>query len=305
MDYEYEHDFFVNDHLFLLWYYLVDVNVDGCGYEIMWRVITILTTLNNFIYMDFLLFDMSSIMNHRKYLFLMGYPGDEVFSCVLLRRLLLAGKEVIVVFVSSGDAVSKTGVREQEAHRALSVVHLALPKIFFLQVPQREVFSHFTTIINKTRQLVVRYQIDCIVSPDFEGGHEANDSVAFCAAYIASTSGFAYYTFPVYHMRGGKVVGGRFKPLVSETETINILSQEKSVKEGFLAAHQSIKNHFEQLQDSTKDFLPILFSRELYRESPRENFSKKPCEEVMYEKRSTRVGVFEEFRAACEKVKRI
>ncbi len=244
-------------------------------------------------------------MNHRKYLFLMGYPGDEVFSCVLLRRLLLAGKEVIVVFTTSGDTVSKAGVREQEAHRALGVVHLALSKIFFLQMPRREIFSHFESIINKTRQLAVRYQIDCIISPDFEGGHEANDSASFCANRIALMNDISHFTFPVYHMRSGKVVGGRFRPLVLETETINILPQEKSIKEGFMAAHHSIRGHFEQLQQSTPDFLPILFSRELYREVSSENYLKKPTEEVLYEKRAERVGVFEEFRRACEKVRRV
>jgi len=244
---------------------------------------------------------MSSIMNHRKYLFLMGYPGDEVFCCVLLRRLLLAGKEVIVVFATSGDAVSKAGVREQEALRALSVVHLALSKIFFLQIPQREVFSNFEVIIKKNKQLIVRYQIDCVISPDFEGGHEANDAVAFCSNYMARKSDIAHFTFPAFHMRSGKLVGGRFRPLVSETETINMLSQEKSIKEGFLTAHYSIKGHFEALQESTHDFLPILYSREVYRESPSENFSKRPTNEVAYEKRAERVGVFEEFRAACER----
>ena len=250
--------------------------------------------------MPFLCFSMSSIMNHKKYLFLMGYPGDDVFSCVLLRRLLLAGKEVIVVFSTSSDAPSKAGVREQEAHRALSVVHLALSKIFFLQVPQREVFSHFSTIINKTKQLCVRYQIDCIITPDFEGGHEVNDSVAFCAAEIAKGHLITHYSFPVFHMRMGKVVAGRFKPLTPETETISILSQEKAVKEGFLAAHHTIKGHFERLQQSNSDFYPILYSRELYREFGDVNFFKKPCEEVAYEKRAERVGVFEEFRKAVE-----
>ncbi len=239
-------------------------------------------------------------MNHKRYLFLMGYPGDDVFSCVLLRRLLLAGKEVIVVFSTSGDAVSKTGVREQEGHRALSVVHLSLSKIFFLQVPQRDVFNHFSTIINKTRQLCVRYQIDCIISPDFEGGHEVNDSAAFCASEIANLNMLAHYSFPVFHMRSGKVVGARFKPLTPETETISILSQEKAVKEGFLAAHQTIKGHFEKLQESTGDFYPILYSRELYREFGTVNFFKKPCDEIAYEKRAERVGVFEEFRKAVE-----
>ncbi len=245
---------------------------------------------------------MSNIMQHHSYLFFLAHPDDEVYACVLLRRLLLAGKEVIVVYATSGDAGGRGPLREQEASRALGVVHLNVGKIFFLRVPEKQACDDLKTIKQKMKQLVIRYQVDCIISPDYEGGHEGHDAICYASAEVAKSCKTAQYVFPLYHSRDGKRVGARFKPGREVTDTISLTEQDKSIKEGFLAAHQSQRTHFENLHKASADYWSLLFSREVFsRVDGNINFRERPCEEIGYEMHSFHPYRFSEFQKAILK----
>ena len=241
-------------------------------------------------------------MQHRSYLFLLAHPDDEIYACVLLRRLLLVGKEVIVVYATSGDAGGRGPIREQEASRALGVVHLNVAKIFFLRVAERQVCDDLRTVLQKTKQLAIRHQVDCIISPDYEGGHEGHDAISFAGAQVATGCKTAQYVFPLYHCRDGKRVGARFKPGRETTDTISLTEQDKSIKEGFLAAHQTQRAHFENLHKASADYWSLLFSREVFsRVDGKINFRERPCDEIGYEIHTVQPYRFSEFQKAISK----
>lgn len=74
------------------------------------------------------------------YLFILAHPDDEVYTCVFISELTKSGKNVHVVYVTSGDyAGAELGpVREKEVHESMSLVGVPKEHVHFLHIPERE-----------------------------------------------------------------------------------------------------------------------------------------------------------------------
>lgn len=222
---------------------------------------------------------------YNRYCFLFAHPDDELYACALIQQLLHAGKQVLAIFATSGDGAGFPERREQEALDSLTHCGLAASQIRFLRVPEHQVLSHLSRIISLTIAELQGFQADCLISHDYEGGHEAHDGLCFCASRVVEECQIShFYTFPLYHGKPRERKGARFKPSRTDFLTYPLTTEEAQLKRTVMATHASQHRHFEGLQRSSPDYLKLLGEREVFFEVKTPiDFGVPPMEEVGYE----------------------
>ena len=222
---------------------------------------------------------------YQRYCFLFAHPDDEIYSCALIRRLVRDRKSVLALYVTSGDGAGFPEKREQESIDSLALCQLSSAHIRFLRIPEHQVLSHLGHIISLATQVCKDFRPDCLVSHDYEGGHEAHDGLSFCASKVVESCGIPhFYTFPLYHGRPQERKGARFKPSRTEILSFPLDDEEARLKREVIATHASQHRHFEGLQRSSSDYLELLCTREVFFEVKEAiDYSVPPMQEVGYE----------------------
>lgn len=240
----------------------------------------------------------STIENHKKYLFTFAHPDDEVYSCSLMHRLVKLGNSVSVAYVTSGDSGGNSKQREAELYDSMAAIGIAPVDIHLLRFSENKVLNKLSDITKAMSNVIDKVMPDCVVGMDYEGGHEVHDSASFVTSQSLISSKVSYYVFPVYHAVDDQRQGGLFLFGRGATDVIKLDSDEIEVKIKVLEAHRGQIGHFLHLQLQSPEYFQRLFTREIYREIANPiDYTVRPAKEVGYE--SHRNGFkFDDFKQA-------
>jgi LmbE family N-acetylglucosaminyl deacetylase len=243
----------------------------------------------------------NSLFEFSSYGFLFAHPDDDVYCCVLMKRLADAETPVEVLFATSGDAGGRWNKREKETLCSMDRIGIGREHVHFLRVPELELAKDLGIVVDSALRIMGGSRPACIVGHDYEGGHEGHDLVSFCCSEAARLAGVgAHIIFPVYHGPPGKRRGARFKPGRLHPAVLPFSREDRRLKEAVLACYGSQREHFEELGVSSSDYFDLLFSRELYiRVSTPLDYREKPMDEIGYESHRNRF-TFEAFQTALD-----
>jgi LmbE family N-acetylglucosaminyl deacetylase len=180
-----------------------------------------------------------NILEYKKYFFIFAHPDDEVYSCALMNKLSKQGKKVHAIYATSGDAGGKGDTRMRELKSSLKLIGVSL-HLHLLNIPERKVLDNFERIILKINSLIKKYNPDCVVSHDYEGGHEVHDSISYCASEIINKhKKLNFFIFPVYHGKPQERKGARFKSTRKNIIELFLNGNERKLKTSVLKCHKS------------------------------------------------------------------
>lgn len=227
----------------------------------------------------------NDLFSGQTYLLVVAHPDDELYSCVLVRRLILSGKKVSIAFITSGDAGSNPAIREQEALKSAALVGIENDNVYFLRIPELQFPTLIKEVVRKGVEIIKENSIDFVIGQDYEGGHEGHDLASFCASEMRRIAGVRTYSiFPIYHGKPQERKGARFKSERSDFCTLALTAEEKELKKKVLEAHAGQKGHFDGMQRSSADYEDLLFKREVHAVIDTGiDYKKRPTEEVGYE----------------------
>lgn len=236
---------------------------------------------------------------YNRYCFFFAHPDDEIYCCALIQRLMQSGKQVQILYATSGDGAGFPEKREQEALDSLAHCGVRQESIHFLRIPEHQVLSHLDQLIRLAQETSASFQPEVLIGHDYEGGHEAHDALCYCASELVRKAGIPhFFTFPLYHGKPQERQGARFKPSRTNFLTNPLSDKEGELKRLVMSTHASQYRHFEGLQKSAPDYMDLLCSREVFYEVKQSiDFSMPPMEEIGYE--FHRNGfTFQDFQAA-------
>lgn len=241
---------------------------------------------------------MNNFLHHKSYLFILAHPDDEIYSCAFIQELVQNDKKVQVVYVTSGDyqGAEHGPIREAETLRSMSILGLSGENVHFLRIPERQLMlqvKDLLEILTKKSEVILP---DCIVTHDFEGGHNGHDAVSFAASQTAVKYRSALYVFPAYHDWPENRFYNQFISSVQPTDTIALTDKTKSLKNKIIDSHASQAGFFQTIRESSS--YEALMSREVLREVIEPiDYTKPPTTPLGYEYPGSSIK-FEDFKAS-------
>ncbi|HSX30858.1 MAG TPA: PIG-L family deacetylase [Candidatus Saccharimonadales bacterium] len=219
-----------------------------------------------------------------RYLIVIAHPDDEVNCAILLSRLADQGKQAKVVLLTNGDAGMNAAGRADEMAVSLRHIGLGSDALLSLNIPEKELLSSAETANEQVLQAALEYKPDCVLSLDYEGGHEGHDMASFIAHNAALQSGTVHIVFPDYHFRDMHRHGLEFLPGRQPGYTLELSDEDKDLKIKLLEAHRGQLGFYLRLQKAQDDYFVLLFKREVYRMFPHDyDFLVRPDYQIGYE----------------------
>lgn len=235
---------------------------------------------------------------YSRYLLVFAHPDDETYTCASTRRLREEGKDVDVVYVTSGDYQGKEMglIREKEVFASMRHIGVSEDRIHFLRIPERQLMAQVAKVREGLLALAQAADADCILSHDFEGGHNGHDAVSFCASDVAEKVGAAFFVFPAYHGWPEGRLYNQFVPPREATETLTLNPEQKALKEQVIASHATQEKFFNLIKESSS--ADLFFTREILRyvSSPMD-YREPPSTPIGYEYPGSRI-TFADFKKA-------
>jgi len=144
---------------------------------------------------------MKDFYQFSRYLFVFAHPDDEIYTCAFIQKLVSEGKNVDVLYVTSGDyqGPEVIEVREKEVQESMQLLNVSMTNVHFMRVPERQLMNRVNETHENLLAQVIKLAPDCIIGHDFEGGHNGHDAVSFCASRVADELHVPLYVFPAYH----------------------------------------------------------------------------------------------------------
>jgi LmbE family N-acetylglucosaminyl deacetylase len=227
---------------------------------------------------DFNLFDFS------RFLLVIAHPDDEVNCAILLSRLADQGKQTKVVLLTNGDAGINAAGRADEMAESLRHIGLSSDALQSLDIPEKELLSNAAVANEQVLQAVYEHRPDCVLSLDYEGGHEGHDMASFVAHNAALKCGAIHIVFPDYHFRDMHRHGLEFLPGRQPDYTLELNDGDKDLKIKLLEAHRGQLGFYLHLQKVQDNYFTLLFKREVYRIFPNDyDFLARPDYQIGYE----------------------
>lgn len=220
-----------------------------------------------------------------RFLVLVAHPDDEVNCAALLKQLVDRGKHVQIVLLTNGDAgITNAAERVKEMTESIRTIGLEERGLLSLGIAEKELLTNAAVAYEKAFQAATGYAPDCLLSLDYEGGHEGHDLASFIAHKIAQKLSVAHIVFPDYHFRNMHRHGLEFLPGRQPDYTLELTDADKDLKISLLEAHRSQLGFYMRLQKNQDDYFSLLFSREVYRLFPDEyDFLARPDYQIGYE----------------------
>jgi len=243
---------------------------------------------------------MGDFLQHNKYLFVFAHPDEEIYTCVTIQRLALQNKTVHVLYVTSGDynGPKLVEIREKEALEAVQLLGIKSENVRFLRIPEKRLMSELKDVRGQIEQIVAAFDSDCLVTHDFEGGHNGHDAVSYVATKAARI--LPTYTFPAYHDWPERRKYNRFISQHPATETFRLDNEQKDLKRSVMNVHASQKRFMDEILDS--DSREQFFDHEKLRKLDEPyDYTKAPTDPVGYEFPGSPIR-FADFISAIERV---
>lgn len=206
--------------------------------------------------------DFNSFSRH---LFVFAHPDDEIYTCAFIEKLATKAEEPHLLYVTSGDyqGTEYGPAREEEARKSARLMGVPPSRVHFLRIPERQLMSSLPAVVTGISQLITDIQPDCIVSHDFEGGHNGHDAVSFCTSQAAILASLPLYVFPAYRGWPEKRVWNQFLPGVKATETLDLTTEQQKLQDEIIAIHSSQADFFNTIRRSSSN--DLLSMREVVR----------------------------------------
>ena len=140
-------------------------------------------------------------------LFVLAHHDDEVFCAGHLRRALLEGKRVLLLWATAGG-LAPAGRRVLDGTRVARGLGLAPGRCRDLHLPDQGGLPHVEAIAAAAAELLDAAQVagapaPSVFVPAYEGGHPDHDAVNLAVAVLRSRRpGIGVREFPLYR-RGG------------------------------------------------------------------------------------------------------
>lgn len=226
---------------------------------------------------------MKNFSQHQRYFFVFAHPDDEIYSCITIRNLIRAGKDVCLLYVTNGDyAGEEIGrQREGELERAHKVIGVNKEKVGLLGVSERQLMARARDVANAICQEVEAFAPDVIIGHDYEGGHDGHDLVSLCAWQAAKKLKINYWVFPAYYGQPAVRVWNTFVNNHTPDFEYSLGEREIALKRAVFACHASQARYFDDIEKSG-GMAPLL-SREILRRGEGNDYTKPPTDPVGYE----------------------
>ena len=240
----------------------------------------------------------NEILRYSRYTFLFAHPDEEIYTCNFMTDLVREGKVVDIIYVTSGDyrgeKISK--IREEEMFKAMKLIGILQSNIHLLRLPERGLIGQLKGVYIRILEQIKELGSDCVISHDFEGGHNGHDAVSFCASEAAKNLGIPFYTFPAYHNWPEERAFNQFVSPHEATYMKELDGNEVKLKRSVMLSHKTQKEFMDTIFDgSSKD---IFFEREVLRKVKLPvDYTKPPTDPVGYEFPGSKVR-FEDFKQA-------
>ncbi len=241
---------------------------------------------------------MDDFYHFSRYLFVFAHPDDEVYTCAFIAKLIEDGKEVHTLYVTSGDYQGEEfgPRREEEVHQSASITGVPASNVHFLRIPERQLMNSIPTVLTQLTRVGREMHPDCVVSHDFEGGHNGHDAVSFCASNVAHQLSVPLYVFPAYHGWPAGRVWNQFIPGREETARLELSPLQQNLQNRVVAAHSTQREFFNAIRESKSN--EEFSRREVLREIHEPvDYSQPPENPVGYEYPGSKLS-FESFRKA-------
>lgn len=221
--------------------------------------------------------------DYARYVLVVAHPDDEFYTANIMASLVAQGKQVHIVYLTSGDgaASSLAAVRENEASRSAEIIGIDAQNLHFLRISEKTLLDSAATALTALNDLLSTLAPDCVITHDFEAGHNHHDFTSFCAYTVARRHNSDIWAFPAYHglpeqRKWNQFIAGRQADFTFEFQPSDLMRKHK-----VFAAHQSQAKFFERILSSSSR--PELESREVLRLLGTIDYSVSPTEPVGYE----------------------
>lgn len=244
---------------------------------------------------------MKKFLDFDCYLWVLAHPDDEVYTCALMKKVAKKAR-VSVVYITSGDyrGPEMIDIREAEAKKSMALIGVSQEDVHFLRIPERELMDSLNDVHGKLSTLATDISPGCVVTHDFEGGHNGHDAVSYLSFRLTRKLGTLLYFFPAYN---GWPETRRWNQLVrSETNcfTYPLDTDAQNLKLEVINCHQSQTGFFDLIKqsDDYKEFV----NREIVCPSPENlNYNQPPSGPVGYEFPGSTVK-FADFKQAIGRI---
>lgn len=240
---------------------------------------------------------MKDFFQFSNYLFVFAHPDDEIYTCAFIQKLTSEGKDVHVVYVTSGDyqGPEVIKVREEEVKESMRLLNVPVANVHLMRIPERQLMGR----VNETREnllaQVTKLAPDCIVGHDFEGGHNGHDAVGFCTSRVAEELHVPLYVFPAYHAWPEKRIWNQFASH-GATDILTLTPNMQKLQNQVIAIHASQAGFFNTIKQSSS--FSLLSTREVLREVTQPiNYVEPPTVPVGYEYPGSKLR-FDDFKTA-------
>lgn len=231
------------------------------------------------------------------YLFIFAHPDDEIYTCAFIRRLVDEGKDIDVLYVTSGDyqGPEVINIREKEVQESMRLLKVPSENVYFMRVPERQLMSKVNEARGNLLVQVKKLAPGCIIGHDFEGGHNGHDAVSFCASRVAEELHIPLYVFPAYHGWPENRIWNQFASHEA-TDTLTLTSDMQILQDQVIATHASQAGFFNTIRQSSSN--DMLSTREVLRLVTQPiNYMEPPTTPVGYEYPGSKIR-FEDFKTA-------
>jgi len=200
---------------------------------------------------------MNKFFDYNRYLFVLTHPDDEIYSCAFMQQLIMDGKQVYVLYVTSGDYRGKEQgpIREVEALSSMEIIGVDKEKTHFLRIPERQLMNIVSEMSDAILEVSEMVSPDCIITHDFEGGHNGHDAVSFATSKVSSKYNISLYVFPSYHNWPENRLWNQFTPGKDATDTLLLTKEMKALQERVIKCHKTQESFFQLATEGTSSEL--------------------------------------------------
>lgn len=214
----------------------------------------------------------------QRILILIPHPDDEVVGCgASIGRARGDGAEVFGLYLTTGCIAQETlwpwqrdkhdlivARRRVEAEKAARL--LGLKPIGFSLRPTRSVIHELGEVLGEIREAIVRYDIDQLWVPAYEGGHSDHDAINFLASLLRND--LSVIEFAEYNNAGGRINPNAFPRPSGKDQMIRLTREEQDRKCEALEAYLSERKNLGYVGIVHESFRPL----------PAHDYSKPPHE---------------------------
>lgn len=217
----------------------------------------------------------------RRILILIPHPDDEVVACgASIGRARAEGAELFGLFVTTGCIAQEllwpwqkdkhdlyVARRRVEAEKAARL--LGFKPVGFALRPTRSVVREMKQVLEEIREAIVRYDIDQIWVPAYEGGHTDHDTLNCLAAITRAAQGdVSVIEFAEYNYANRRTNANAFPRAGTMDQMIRLTAEEKARKKEALSLYKSER----------KNLGYVGLAHESFRSLPQHDYTRPPHE---------------------------